>query len=134
MPAKVTAPRECLVCDGFLSIGGPIWNQKLHNVDFLKRISKVVRDQEEVKLGTAKRIQGIITGIIDESPVQDNPLAYDITFITSSLKHGNLSKKEFLYGLSQHGYKASQTYYSSKLWKTDAPPDIIYDLFKVHKH
>ena len=35
--------------------------------------------------------------------------------------------------MNQLGYKAVQTYYSSKLWKTNAPPEVIYDIFKAYK-
>jgi hypothetical protein len=27
-----------------------------------------------------------------------------------------------------------QTYYNSKLWKTNAPPEILYDIFKSYKY
>jgi len=30
-------------------------------------------------------------------------------------------------------YKGVQTYYNANLWKTDAPPEVIYDLIKSHK-
>lgn len=47
-----------------------------------------------------------MTGIIDESILEDQPLAFDVTFIASSLKHITIPKREFVYGLSQYGYKA----------------------------
>ena len=34
----------------------------------------VVREQKEVKLGTSQRIQGILTGIVDEYPLENIPL------------------------------------------------------------
>lgn len=40
---RVTVPSCCKVCDGPLTIGGPIWNQPIHNVEFAKRLIKVVR-------------------------------------------------------------------------------------------
>ena len=61
---------------------------------------------KELKLGTSKRIQGLLTGIIDEEPVQDNALNYDIVKMAKSIKIYNPSKKEFLFGLSQLNYKA----------------------------
>jgi len=30
-------------------------------------------------------------------------------------------------------FKGVQTYYNANLWKTDAPPEVIYDLIKSHK-
>ena len=59
-----------------------------------------------MSLKTSKRIQGIMTGIIDEQPVQDYPLAFDVAYVASSLKHITIPKSEFVYGLSQYGYKA----------------------------
>ena len=34
-----------------------------------------------------------------------------------------------MFAINQYGYKAVQTYYNSKLWKTNAPPEILYDIF-----
>ena len=31
------------------------------------------------------------------------------------------------------GYNAIQTYYNPKYWKTDAPPEVLYDVFKAYK-
>lgn len=38
-----------------------------------------------------------------------------------------------MFAINQYGYKAVQTYYNSKLWKTNAPPEILYDIFKSYK-
>jgi hypothetical protein len=38
-----------------------------------------------------------------------------------------------MFAINQYGYKAVQTYYNSKLWKTNAPPEILYDIFKAYK-
>ena len=41
---RVDVPAQCKVCDGHLTIGGPIWNKPLHNIDLVKRIMGVVRE------------------------------------------------------------------------------------------
>lgn len=41
--AKITVPFVCATCDANLIIGGPIWNQKMHEVEFCKRLQKVVK-------------------------------------------------------------------------------------------
>ena len=74
-----------------------------------------------------------MTGVIDEDPLKHMPLNYDVNFLCSSLKSPNPGKQEFVYALSQLGYKAVQTYYQSKQWKTDAPPEVLYDIFKAYK-
>ena len=38
-----------------------------------------------------------------------------------------------MFAINQYGYKAVQTYYNSKLWKTNAPPEVLYDIFKSYK-
>jgi hypothetical protein len=56
-------------------------------VEFVKRLANQVRDQKpDVKMGTTRRIQAILTGIIDEEPLEHIPLSFDIAFISSSLK------------------------------------------------
>mmetsp|Transcript_14412 Transcript_14412/g.24569 ORF Transcript_14412/g.24569 Transcript_14412/m.24569 type:complete len:126 (+) Transcript_14412:1339-1716(+) len=46
----------------------------------------------------------------------------------------NPDKREFVFALSQLGYKAVQTYYNSDNWKTDAPPEVIYEVLRAYKH
>ena len=119
-----------------MTIGGPIWTYKIHNVDFVKRLMKTVEEQKEVKLGTKKRIMGILTGVVDEEPLQHVPLNYDLSMMASNLRVHNPSKAQFLYAMSQLGHKAVQTYYSADLWKTDAPPEALYRVlakFKQHE-
>jgi tRNA G26 N,N-dimethylase Trm1 len=53
------------VCDGPLVMGGPIWNKKIHDAGFVKRLLEVARvssnketeeSKREVNLGTSERI------------------------------------------------------------------------------
>jgi len=61
-------PNVCGTCDSQLTIGGPIWNQPLHNVDFVKRLLENA-NKEDCSLKTVGRIKGILGGILDEEPV-----------------------------------------------------------------
>ena len=45
----------------------------------------------------------------------------------------NPTKKQIYSAFSSLGYKLCQTYYSGDLWKTDAPPEVVYDIFKKWK-
>ena len=87
-----------------------------------------------MELGTSQRIQGLLKGILDEIPVQDQPLNYDYNYICSTLKMHNPDKREFIFAMSQLGYNAVQTYYNSDNWKTDAPPEVIYDVLRAYKY
>jgi tRNA G26 N,N-dimethylase Trm1 len=67
---------------------------------------KSVRDQDpNDKMGTTKRIQAILTGIIDEEPLSHIPLNYDIAFICSSIKSHNPEKRNLIYAFQKLGYK-----------------------------
>lgn len=140
-PAKVATPRvvvpaSCNACEGDFTIGGPIWQVPMHDIDFVERLLEAV-NSKELELGTRKRIQGLLKGIIDEKPVADNALCYDMVKMAKSIRIHNPSKKEFLFGLSQLGYTAVQTYYSAEMWKTNAPPEALYKVlasFKNHTY
>lgn len=45
----------------------------------------------------------------------------------------NPSKSEIIAGFRSLNYPLCQTYYDSNLWKTTAPPEVIYDIFKSWK-
>jgi len=45
----------------------------------------------------------------------------------------NMQKKEVIAGFRSLGYLVGQTYYNHTLWKTNAPPEAIYDIFKQYK-
>ena len=73
--AKNEVPSKCGVCGGQLVIGGPIWNDKLHNLDFVKKLYEKV---DRSNLGTRSRIKGVLGGIIDEEWLAHRPLSFDV--------------------------------------------------------
>ena len=69
-------------------MGGPIWNGRIHNIEFVQRLLDVARknadkklpeNEREVNLGTTKRIQAILAAIIDEDECGENPLNWDFS-------------------------------------------------------
>jgi tRNA (guanine26-N2/guanine27-N2)-dimethyltransferase len=131
-------PSCCIVCDGALVMGGPIWNDKIHNVDFVKRLLESVRLNQEGQNGphkvkTHERITAILSAIIDESYLESTPLSYDMSHIASTLKIVNPRKTQMIAAFNSLGYLICQTYYDPKLYKTNAPPEVIYDIFKAWK-
>jgi tRNA G26 N,N-dimethylase Trm1 len=99
-------------------MGGPIWDKSIHDLTFIKRLLEVARnndnpdlpvEQREVNLGTTKRIQAILSAIIDEAVVDTDltPLSYDLQTVQSTLKMQNLKKSELLTAFKSLGYKLS---------------------------
>ncbi len=114
-------------------IGGPIWNDRIHNIDFVKAMHEQAGKEESKKFGTVGRIKGILGGIIDEECLAHKPLSFDLAQICSNLKTKNPTKNEVIAGIRSLNFKGVQTYYNPNLWKTDAPPEVIYDMIKSHK-
>ena len=59
------------------------------------------------------------------------PLSYDFQTIQSTLKMQNLKRSELIAAFKSLDFKVSQSYYDPVLYKTDAPPEVIYDIFKI---
>jgi tRNA (guanine26-N2/guanine27-N2)-dimethyltransferase len=83
-----------------------------------------------VELKTTERIQAILSAIIDEDVVPV-PLSYELSQITSALKVENLKKSKLIAAFRSLDYMITQSYYDPKLFKTNAPPEVIYDIFKA---
>lgn len=90
--AKTEVPQKCGNCGGQLNIGGPIWNGKIHDIDFVKKLHETASSDEAKKYGTIGRIKGILGGIIDEEWLAHKPLSYDLNQICSNLKVSNPTK------------------------------------------
>ena len=124
-------PTQCRVCDGSLALGGPIWNRPLHDMDFVRAMAQYVRDNTD-KFKTEKRILAILVAIIDENVLSSYPLNYELSHIAGGLKTTILPKNNQLKaGFVSLGYKLVQTYYNHTLFKTDAPPEVMYDILKA---
>lgn len=90
-------------------MGGPIWNGKIHNVDFVKRLMESVRQNQEGtnglhKVKTHERITAILSAIIDESYLENTPLSYQMSHIASTLKVGNPKKTQLIAAFNSLGY------------------------------
>jgi tRNA (guanine26-N2/guanine27-N2)-dimethyltransferase len=90
--AKNEVPQKCGTCGSPLMIGGPIWNDKIHDIDFVKKMHETASTDEAKKFGTIGRIKGILGGIIDEEWLAHKPLSFDLNQICSNLKVCNPTK------------------------------------------
>lgn len=61
------------------------------------------------------------------------PLSYDLSSIASTFKVSNPRKGQLVAAFNSLDYMLTQTYYEAKLFKTNAPPEVIYDIFKQWK-
>ena len=90
-------------------------------------------ERDDCTLKTKGRIAGILGGIIDEDCVKHVPLNYNLQDVCSTIRSTNPTKRLVHAAFASLNYKLCQTYYSSDQWKTDAPPEAVYDIFKKWK-
>jgi len=130
--AVCKVPPQCGSCGSQLTIGGPVWNEPIHNVAFVKRLLEKTK-LADCPFRTASRLEGILGGIIDEEPVKGNPLSFNLPDVCSTIRAVNPQKEKIYAAFASLGYRVCQTYYDGDLWKTDAPPEAVYDIFKKWK-
>ena len=61
------------------------------------------------------------------------PLNFNLHDVCSTIRSQNPPKEKIHAAFDSLGFNLCQTYYSSDLWKTDAPPEAVYDIFKKWK-
>lgn len=126
-------PTACGTCGDKLTVGGPIWHDKIHNIDFVKQMHATCLTKEGKKYGTQERIKGVLGGIIDEDVLGDKALSFDFNQVCSNIKVTNPTSSQIIAGFASLDLKVVQTYYDPQLWKTDATPEVVYDVFKAWK-
>lgn len=80
-------------------VGGPIWNDKIHDVSFIKGML----DDETVQ-GTSIRVNGILGNILDEDVIGREPLSFDIAEVCSNLHSVLPPKNEIIAGFRSLDY------------------------------
>ena len=102
---KSEVPCKCGVCGSDLMIGGPIWNDKIHNINFVKALYDQTESEECAKMfGTTNRIKGVLGGIIDEEWLAHKPLSFDLSALCSNLKISNPTKNQLIAGFRSLDY------------------------------
>ena len=89
-------------------MGGPIWNDPIHNIDFVTRLLESTRLNAEGnnghKVKTTDRIQAILSAVIDENYLSGTPLSYEFSHIASTFKAPNPRKGQIIAAFNSLGY------------------------------
>ncbi len=133
---------KCPVCGSMLRLLGPIWNEAIHDIDFIKAMMEALPKQGAK---TERKIVGLLTGIKEEIEAKMPPLGLYAHVMISEIKSNAEKLKILSYqlqirstnraGLNSLGYHVMQSAMEQKLLKTDTPIAIFYDLLKhIKKH
>lgn len=115
----------CKICRHKQHEGGPIWLSPLHDQHF---VSDLLCNLNNMKLGTSKRIEGVLNVIHEELDV---PLYYALNRLMSIVRCVTPSMLTFRSALLNAGYHVSYSHACKTSIKTDAPNEVIWDIVRA---
>lgn len=112
--------RTCPYCGSDLSYVGPIWGGKIADEAFIRDILSL---EGLDYLQSISQIRALLTSILQENNM---PISYyDIHVLCDLLQVKAPKMRDVINGILDAGYKVTNTHFSHKGIKTDAPLDTI---------
>lgn len=105
-------------------MGGPIWSASIHDKEF---VQKVLQSAPE-RLGTYKRIQGVLNVILEEL---DTPLYYTLEHMSSIIRSSTPPMNIFRSAILNSGYEVSYMHANKTSVKTTAPVSFLWDVLRA---
>uniref|UniRef100_A0A0K0FFA4 tRNA (guanine(26)-N(2))-dimethyltransferase n=1 Tax=Strongyloides venezuelensis TaxID=75913 RepID=A0A0K0FFA4_STRVS len=120
---------KCDNCNGTFHVGGPLYLDPIHDMDFVKRLLKQLKELPiEKELGTHRRLEGFLSLISEELP--DVPLYYDHDQLMNVLKCAAPKHTVLKSAILNAGYRVSQVHTSPTAIKTDCPQNMLWDIVR----
>lgn len=119
--------RACGECGRSFYLGGPIWSDPIHDLDFVK-LMKEHLEGEGGYLGTARRMTGMLTLAEEELPAA--PLFYDLSTLSKTVHSTCPPLAKFRSAVLNAGYQVSLSHVCPKSIKTNAPASVIWDIMR----
>ncbi|KAJ9444986.1 hypothetical protein DIPPA_70116 [Diplonema papillatum] len=117
----------CNVCGGAVWVGGPIYSAPTQDKSFIERLIGII-DAEPSNFAAQKRVRALLAAARDE--LSDCPLFYQLSSLCGSLHCSTIPVTSFNSALMNAGYRTSQVHCCPEGVKTDAPPEVVYDVLK----
>nr|XP_054763032.1 tRNA (guanine(26)-N(2))-dimethyltransferase-like isoform X1 [Lytechinus pictus] len=120
--------RTCEHCGSIFHVGGPIWVDPIHNVDFVKRLITHI-DTHPHRFKYKDRMKGMMTVVSEE--LSDCPLYYITSHLCNVLHCECPSQEKIRSAILNAGYRVSISHASAEALKTDAPASVLWDIFRA---
>lgn len=117
----------CDQCGGKFHLGGPIWKEPIHNVEFVDKLLKSVKEKPDL-FKTSDRIIGLLSVIEEE--LSDCPLYYTVDHLCGVLHCSTPSLIQIRSAVLEAGYQASSSHACKTALKTDAPHNVVWDIMR----
>ncbi|XP_075404009.1 tRNA (guanine(26)-N(2))-dimethyltransferase isoform X1 [Tenrec ecaudatus] len=118
---------ECEHCGQKHQLGGPIWAEPLHDLDFVSRVLQAVTANPG-RFHTSERIRGVLSVITEELP--DVPLYYTLDHLSSTIHCNTPSLLQLRSALLHAGFRVSLSHACKNAVKTDAPTSVLWDIMR----
>ncbi|XP_045348093.1 tRNA (guanine(26)-N(2))-dimethyltransferase isoform X1 [Leopardus geoffroyi] len=118
---------ECEHCGQRHQLGGPLWAEPIHDLDFVGRVLQAVSTNPG-RFHTSERIQGVLSVITEELP--DVPLYYTLDQLSSTIRCNTPSLLQLRSALLHAGFRVSLSHACKNAVKTDAPSSALWDIMR----
>ncbi|XP_047556858.1 tRNA (guanine(26)-N(2))-dimethyltransferase isoform X2 [Lutra lutra] len=118
---------ECEHCGQRHQLGGPLWAEPIHDLDFVGRVLEAVSTNPG-RFHTAERIRGVLSVITEELP--DVPLYYTLDQLSSTIRCSTPSLLQLRSALLHAGFRVSLSHACKNAVKTDAPSSALWDIMR----
>lgn len=147
-----TCPPVCPETGTGFRLGGPIWSAPMHDMEWVMEALNRAEEQQEQEGGdeskegeegvtpalaplpTTERMIGLLTAVSEE--LVDVPLHYTLQDMAGTLHCTCPRVDDVKAALLNAGYRVSNQHKEPRAFKTDAPPEVMWDIFRcwVQKH
>ncbi|KAM5238031.1 tRNA (guanine(26)-N(2))-dimethyltransferase [Ctenodactylus gundi] len=118
---------QCEHCGHRHQLGGPVWAEPIHDLEFVGRILEAVRANPG-RFHTSDRIRGVLSVVTEELP--DVPLYYTLDQLSSTIRCSTPSLLKLRSALLHAGFRVSLSHACKNAVKTDAPSSAIWDIMR----
>jgi tRNA (guanine26-N2/guanine27-N2)-dimethyltransferase len=119
--------RTCNFCEGPVHMGGPVYGGKLYDDEFVSILLTHIKESDDKIYKTHQRMLGMVTVVSEEL---HQPLYYTISYLSKVLHCQTPSMVKLFSAFLNAGYKISMSHCNSNSFKTDAPPQAIWDILR----
>ncbi|XP_065729333.1 tRNA (guanine(26)-N(2))-dimethyltransferase isoform X3 [Phocoena phocoena] len=118
---------ECEHCGQRHQLGGPMWAEPLHDLDFVGRVLEAV-SANPGRFHTAERIRGVLSVVAEE--LLDVPLYYTLDQLSSAIHCSTPRLLQLRSALLHAGFRVSLSHACKNAVKTDAPSSALWDIMR----
>lgn len=114
----------CKSCLSTIQTAGPLWLGRLCNEEIIKKMLYYASREHE--------IYGEAVNLLEQLLEEDTSIIgyYPVNTVSSILKERPVKPNDVIQELRERGYKATPTHLDPSAFKTNAPPEIIMEVFR----